>query len=90
MLRQNKTRLKSNLNIDGINCYAYQFEIKKVNEAFGKPIDDMFSNINNKADKFLGKALDVNNDEEAVIHDGNYKIEKDKNGTVGKAFLLNN
>ncbi len=90
LLRQNKTRLKSNLNIDGINCYAYQFEIKKVNEAFGKLIDDMFSNINNKADKFLGKALDVNNDEEAVIHDGNYKIEKDKNGTVGKAFLLNN
>ncbi|MDE5765342.1 MAG: hypothetical protein K2I00_10365 [Ruminococcus sp.] len=90
LIRQSKGRIKSKLSIDGVPCYAYQFDIMKVNETFGKINDDTFSNIKKYKEfsPFSDKIIDVVNDEEAIIHAGNYKIECNKTAVSGKAFLL--
>ena len=90
LVRQSKGRIKSKLNIDGVPCYAYQIDILKVSEAFGSINDDVFSNVKKykSADPFSDEILDIVNDEEAIIHAGNYKISDNKTAVSGKAFLL--
>lgn len=90
LIRQSKGRIKSKLSIDGVPCYAYQFDMEKVNEAFGKINDDTFSNIKKYKEfsPFSDEVIEVVNDEEAIIHAGNYKIECNKTAVSGKAFLL--
>lgn len=90
LIRQSKGRIKSKLSIDGVPCYAYQFDMEKINEAFGKINDDTFSNIKKYKEfsPFSDEVIDVVNDEEAIIHAGNYKIECNKTAVSGKAFLL--
>ena len=89
LLRQSQKRIKSKLSIDGVSCYAYQFSMDKVREAFGK-VDDTFTNVR----KYAGprtkpeEILSIDNEEEAVIHAGNYKIDCNKEAVAGKAFLL--
>lgn len=89
IIRQSKNRVKSKLSIDGSPCYAYQFDMNKVRDAFGS-IDDTFSNVKKYigTDPFTGETLNIINDEEAIIHEGNYKIASNKTATCGKAFLL--
>lgn len=90
LIRQSRGRIKSKLNIDGVPCYAYQFDMEKINEAFGKINDDTFSNIKKYKEfsPFSDETIDIVNDEEAIIHAGNYKIECNKTAVSGKAFLL--
>ena len=90
LIRQSKNRLKSKLSIDGVSCYAYQFDMAKVNGAFEGFTDDRFSNIRKykSYDPFSGETLDIVNDSEAIIHEGNYKTIGEKTATGGKAFLL--
>lgn len=90
LIRQSRKRLKSKLNIDGVPCYAYQLDVKKANMAFGNDDDDSFTNVGNfrNGDLLTGKKLDVLNDEETIIHEGNYKITGDKRAVSGTAFLL--
>lgn len=90
LIRQSTDRIKSKLNIDGISCYAYQFNIAKVNEAFGTEQAETFSNVKKHSiyEVVTGQTLDITNNEEAIIHDGNYKIKSEKAATCGKAFLL--
>lgn len=89
LVRQSDKRRKSKLNIDGSPCYAYQFDMNKVTDAFGS-IDETFSNVKKYSwvDKGTDEVLDIVNDEEAIIHAGNYKIEHNKTAVSGKAFLL--
>lgn len=89
ILRQSKKRIKSKLSIDGSPCYAYQFDMNKVRDVFGH-IDDTFSNVTNYKgrDPITGETLNIINDEEAIIHEGNYKVIGDKAATDGKVFLL--
>ena len=89
ILRQSKKRRKSKLSIDGSPCYAYQFDMNKVRDVFGH-IDDTFSNVTNYKgrDPITGETLNIINDEEAIIHEGNYKVIGDKAATDGKVFLL--
>ena len=89
--RQSEKRLKSKLSIDGVSCYAYQFDIAKVNDAFDGDIDDTFQNVMKSMipDPLTGeKSLTIISGSEAIIHDGNYKIFNNKTATEGKAFLL--
>ncbi|MCM1222248.1 MAG: DUF927 domain-containing protein [Lachnospiraceae bacterium] len=90
LIRQSKGRVKSKLSIDGIPCYAYQFDMKKINETFGKINDDTFSNIKKykQFSPFNNESIEVVNDEEAIIHAGNYKVECNKIAVCGEAFLL--
>lgn len=90
LVRQSRGRIKSKLNIDGVPCYAYQIDILKVSEAFGSINDDVFSNVRKykHTDPFSDEILDIVNDEEAIIHAGNYKISDNKTTVSGKAFLL--
>lgn len=89
IIRQSNNRIKSKLSIDGSPCYAYQFDMNKVRDVFGS-IDDTFSNVKKYQYKDPGtdEVLDIVNDDEAVIHEGNYKIECNKTAVGGKAFLL--
>lgn len=90
LIRQSNNRLKSKLSIDGVPCYAYQFDISKVNEAFGQIDDDTFSNVKKYSwtDKGTDEVLNIVNDEEAIIHEGNYKVINNKKAVGGTAFLL--
>uniref|UniRef100_UPI003890C3D2 hypothetical protein n=1 Tax=Methanobrevibacter sp. TaxID=66852 RepID=UPI003890C3D2 len=90
LIRQSKDRIKSKLNIDGISCYAYQFDVAKANEAFGTEQAETFSNVKKHSiyEVITGQTLDITNNEEAIIHDGNYKVKDNKVATCGKAFLL--
>lgn len=89
IIRQSKNRVKSKLSIDGSPCYAYQLDMNKVRDAFGS-IDDTFSNVKKYQCKEFGtdEVLDIVHDEEAIIHEGNYKIECNKTAVGGKAVLL--
>lgn len=82
--------IKWTANKEGVPCYAYQFNMEKVNEAFGKINDDTFSNIKKYKEfsPFSDEVIEVVNDQEAIIHAGNYKIECNKTAVSGKAFLL--
>lgn len=90
LIRQSSKRIKSKLSIDGVPCYAYQFDMEKVNEAFGTIDDDAFSNVRKYTfvDRGTDEVLNIVNDEEAIIHEGNYKINSNKGAVSGKAFLL--
>ena len=89
IIRQSKNRVKSKLSIDGSPCYAYQLDMNKVRDAFGS-IDDTFSNVKKYQCKEFetDEVLDIVHDEEAIIHEGNYKIECNKTAVGGKAVLL--
>lgn len=90
LIRQSAKRLKSKLNIDGVPCYAYQFDITKVNQAFGAINEEVFSNVqkHKSFDSLVNEKFDILNDKEAIIHEGNYKVRRNKNAVSGTAFLL--
>lgn len=90
LIRQSKNRIKSKLNIDGVPCYAYQFDMKKIHSVFGNISDDVFSNVKKYSytDRCTDEVFDIVNDEEAIIHAGNYKIRNNKKEFSGKIFLL--
>ncbi len=83
-------RRKTKISIDGVPCYGYRFDLKKVQEAFGIIDDSVYSNIKKykSFDPFSDETLDIVNDEEAVIHEGNYRIESNKTAVSGRAYLL--
>ncbi len=90
IIRPEAGRIKAKLSIDGVSCYGYRFNLYKVNEAFGPIDDEVYSNVKKykSADPFSDDVLDIVNDEEAVIHAGNYKVTDNKTAVGGKAFLL--
>lgn len=75
-------RRKAKISIDGVPCYGYRFNLEKVQEAFGTIDDSVYSN------KYTDKFLEITNDEEAMIHAGNYRIESNKTAVSGRAYLL--
>lgn len=90
IIRPEAGRIKAKISIDGVACHGYRFDIEKVNEAFGPIDDEVYSNVKKyrSADPFSNEILDILNDEEAVIHAGNYKITGNQTAVGGKAFLL--
>lgn len=90
IVRPEKNRRKTKISVDGVPCYGYRFDLDKVQAAFGVIDDAVYSNVRKykTTDPFSDEVLDIENDEEAVIHAGNYKIDHRTTSVTGKAFLL--
>lgn len=90
IVRPESGRRKAKISIDGVPSYGYRFDLKKVEEAFGTINDAVYSNVKRykSAAHFSEEVLDIENDEEAVIHAGNYRIEHHKTAVSGRAHLL--
>lgn len=90
IIRPEKGRKKTKLSIDGVPCYGYRFDLDKVNAAFGQIDDAVYSNIKKykNSNPFSDAVLDIVNDEEAVIHAGNYRVADSKKAISGTAILL--
>lgn len=90
IVRSEKKRIKKKISIDGAVSYGYSFDMKKVEEAFGPITDEVYSNIKKfkDYDPQYERLIEVENDEEAIIHAGNYKIRCNEETAIGRAFLL--
>ena len=90
IVRPESGRRKAKISIDGVPSYGYRFDLKKVEEAFGVIDDAVYSNVKRykSTDPFSEEVLEIENDEEAVIHAGNYRIEHNKTAVIGRAYLL--
>ena len=90
IVRPETGRRKAKISIDGVSAYGYRFDLNKVEEAFGVINDAVYSNVKKykSADPFSDDTLDIINDEEAIIHAGNYRVENHKEAVSGRAFVL--
>lgn len=90
IVRPETGRRKAKISIDGVSAYGYRFDLNKVEEAFDVINDAVYSNVKKykSADPFSDDTLDIINDEEAIIHAGNYRVENHKEAVSGRAFVL--
>lgn len=90
IVRPESGRRKAKISIDGVPSYGYRFDLQKVQEAFGTINDAVYSNVKRykDVDPFSEEVLDIVNDEEAIVHAGNYRIERNKAAFTGRAHLL--
>lgn len=90
IVRPESGRRKAKISIDGVPSYGYRFDLQKVEEAFGAINDAVYSNVKKykSAAPFSEEVLDIVNDEEAIIHAGNYRVEHYKTAVSGRAHLL--
>ena len=90
IVRPESGRRKTKISIDGVSAYGYRFDLNKVEEAFGVINDAVYSNIKKykSIDPFSDETLDIINDEEAIIHAGNYRVEDHKEAVGGRAYVL--
>jgi len=90
IVRSEKNRIKRKISVDGVVSYGYRFDIEKVEKAFGRITDEVYSNIkkHKEFNQQFDMSIEVENDEEAIIHAGNYKIKTNKGAVEGRAFLL--